>query len=251
MLRPLAGLLPLCLLATGCGTSARHQQLLERREAIRTSNEAFAIEELANYRSKSGFQETRWGMSSDEVAALYPGARATSSQGDLRVATRVTDRPATVDFKFTMNKLAAVSLRFDTDAPLREDFDALAELLSIKYGAPTSRHDSVEIAEQRLRTAESYNRSLGEGTSRSRTTGDDRAYEERVRMEALAARSDYVLEKTWKDSETKLQLSAWQQPDSKRLSLDYVSRFLEPHLSNRPETEDGDLERKYEQAQEL
>ncbi|NTX65666.1 hypothetical protein HUA74_33900 [Myxococcus sp. CA051A] len=251
MLRALAGLLPLCLLATACGTSARQQALLERREAIRASNDAFAAEELAHYRGKSGFQETRWGMSPDEVRALHPEARTTSSQGDLRVTTRVTDRLATVDFKFTLNKLATVSLRFDTDAPLREDFGALSELLSMKYGAPTSRRDTAEDAEERLRMAESLNLSLGEGTSFSRTTGDDHAYEERRRIEALAARTDYQLEKTWKDSETKLQLSGWQQPDSKRLTLNYVSRYLEPHLSKRSETQDLDLELKRAQAQEL
>lgn len=251
MLRPLVGLLPLCLLATACGTSARQQALMERRDAIRASNDAFAAEELANYQGKSGFQETRWGMSPDEVRALYPEARTTSSEGDLRVATRVTDRPATVNFRFTLNKLAAVSLRFDTDAPLREDFGALSELLSMKYGAPTSRRDTAEDAEQRLRVAESLNLSLGEGTSRSRTTGDDHAYEERRRIEALAAKTDYQLEKTWKDSETKLQLSGWQQPDAKYLTLNYVSRYLEPHLSKRSETQDLDLELKREQAQEL
>ncbi|MFY1825372.1 hypothetical protein ACN47A_05610 [Myxococcus fulvus] len=250
MLRPLAGLLPLCLLATACGTSARQQALLERREAIRDSNSAFAAEELANYRGKSGFQETRWGMSPDEVRALHPEARTTSSEGDLRVVTRVTDRPATVDFKFTLNKLAAVSLRFDTGAPLREDFDALSELLSMKYGAPTARRDTAEEAEARVRSAETYTRSLGEGTRRSRTTADDLAYENKVRLEALAAQSNYVVEKSWKDSETKLQLTGWQQPDARRLTLDYVSRFLEPHLSKRS-AEFEDLEKKREQAQEL
>lgn len=249
MLRTLAGLLPVCLLATGCGTSARQQELLERRSAIRASNDAFAADELVHYRGKSGFQETRWGMSPDEVRALYPRARTTSSEGDLRVVTEVTDRMATVDFKFTLNKLATVSLSFTTLNPLREDFDALSELLSIKYGEPTSRRDTAEDADRRLRTAESYNRSLGEGTSRSRTTGDDRAYEERTRLDALAARGDYQLEKTWRDSETKLQLSARQEPGSRQLTLDYVSRFLEPHLSQR--SSNLEAERKLEQAQEL
>ncbi|WP_153882714.1 hypothetical protein [Myxococcus sp. AB025B] len=55
---------------------------------------------------------------------------------------------------------------------------------------------------------------------------------------------------SWKDAETKLQLTGWQQPDTRRLTLDDVSRFLEPHLGKRS-TELEALEKKREQAQEL
>ncbi|QDE96270.1 hypothetical protein [Myxococcus xanthus] len=78
------------------------------------------------YRSNDGLQNTRWGMPPEDVKALYPEAWMTSPQGDLRVHTQVAERPATLDFVFVQDKLAAVSVSFDLEASLRDEFNALS-----------------------------------------------------------------------------------------------------------------------------
>ncbi|WP_426750389.1 hypothetical protein [Myxococcus sp. Y35] len=262
MCRRIARLLPFCLLATACGSSARQQALLERRETIRDSNAAFAKEAFANYRSSDGFQETRWGMSPEDVKALYPEAWTTSPQGDLRVTQEVAERPATLDFLFVQHKLAAVSVVFKASGPLRDEFSALARALRVKYGEPVLERDTAADAEARLRRIESNNR-LTESNARLRELNkprqersnrdpvdpSDRAWEEEARMDNLQAQLDYALEQGWKNPQTELRLSGQRTPDSQQLTLVYLSRFLKPHLKET--LSDEDTHRVLRQAQDL
>lgn len=224
----------------------RHQALLDRRDAIRASNEAFAEEAFAAYRSDDGFQDTRWGMSPEDVKALYPKAWMTSPQGDLRVTTQVAERSATLGFVFVQDKLAAVSVGFDLAASLRDEFNALSRALGAKYGEPELNKDTAAAAADRLWWIEARNRST-ESTARLRESSrqrgvrdpranrdpvdaQDRAWEEEARLDEFQARFDFALEQGWKTGETELRLSGQQAPGSKRLSLVYVSRFLKSHL---------------------
>jgi hypothetical protein len=232
----------------------------ERREAIRSSNAAHEAEAFQTYRGGDGFQETRWGMSPEEVQTLYPDARRTTSRGDLRATTEVADRSATVDFFFVQDKLAAVEVEFDTSAPLREEFDALSELLGMKYGQPVADKDTAAEAEERLSYYESENRrtestatlrELGTGrrSRRDPVEPKDREREEEARIDALQAQNDYALRQAWKNSETELFLSGRQAPDGKRLTLEYTSRYLKQYAEPAREASERQLQR--EQAQDL
>ena len=260
MLRDFVRFLPLCFLVTACGTSARHQALVERRDAIRASNAAAEQEFLENYRSRDGFQDTRWGMSPEEVKALYPGAHMTNTEGDLRVETRVVDRLATVHFFFTQDKLAVVRVQFANADPLRTEFSSLSELLVMKYGQPTKHVDTAAEAEDRLWELESSNdrvernaklRELGSGR---RTKGDpvdaeSRQWEEEAREEALHARNNYDLQQLWKDSETLLLLAGQQTSSRSTLTLQYQSRQLSASMAHELEAYQG--QRKRELSEEL
>ncbi|MFP2924972.1 hypothetical protein ACLESO_07090 [Pyxidicoccus sp. 3LG] len=260
MPRNLARLVPLCFLVAACGASTRHQALLERREAIRASNAAFQEEFIRNYRGGDGFQDTRWGMPPEEVQALYPGSRMSSTGGHLRATTVVVDREATADFFFTQGKLAAVSVQFHEPDPLREEFGSLSELLSMKYGEPVSRLDTAADVEARLEWYEADNdrternarlRELGTGRRSTQDPVDAewRQKEEEARLEAIQARNDYTLREEWKDSETQLFLSGQQTPATSNLTLQYLSRHLKPYL--REDLLGSEARRKQEQALEL
>ncbi|MFP2904189.1 hypothetical protein ACLESD_03760 [Pyxidicoccus sp. 3LFB2] len=262
MYRTLSHLLPLCFLVTACGSSARHQSLLERREAIRASNAEHEAAFIETYRSRDGFQDTRWGMSPEEVKALYPGASMVSTKGDMRARLRVVDRPAIVSFFFTQDKLAIITVQFASPDPLRDEFSALSELLGMKYGTPTSRVDTAAEAEARLWNIQSGNEriertdKLRELGSDSRRRSDDdpvepryRQDEEDARLEAVAARNDYSLQRVWRDSETELLLDGRQTPSHSTLSLQYESRVLRPYITEDLKVDSA--QRKREQAGEL
>jgi len=235
-------LLPLCLATVACGTSAKHQALLERRAAIRLADEEREHREKVAYRSNTGFQDTRWGMTRNEVLAVVRGARAFNMWGDLRVLGIITGRSAVIDYIFADGQLASVSLRFQTAGVVRDNFQALEELLTLKYGKPASRHDTALDAAHSLAMAEMVN-NLSEasanyhaarsGTQPTTPAVDSykRQWEANARADVLAAQYDYELQSTWKDAETDLLLSGRQEPGLRNLSLQYTSVRFAPYLS--------------------
>ncbi|MCY1018712.1 hypothetical protein [Pyxidicoccus sp. MSG2] len=260
MSRNLARFLPLCFLIAACGTSARQQALIERRDAIRTANAEHQEEFIRTYRGGEGFQDTVWGMSPEEVKALYPEARMTSTEGDLRATTPVADRDATVDFFFAMDKLAAVVVQFEEPDPLREEFDSLSELLRMKYGQPLAERDTTADAERKLWDIESLNdrtertarmREIGSGrrSTKDPVDAESRQWEEEQRLEAIHARNDFALRSEWQNTETQLALTGRQTPATSMLLLQYESRHLKPYLKRTVES--SEAERKREEARDL
>jgi hypothetical protein len=260
MSRTLARLVPLCFLVAACGTSARQQALLERRDAIRTANAEHQEEFIRTYRGDDGFQDTRWGMSPEEVKALYPEASMTSSEGDLRATTEVADRDATVDFFFAMDKLAAVVVQFEAPDPLREEFGSLSELLRMKYGQPVAERDTTADAERKLWDIESFNdrtertarmRELGSGrrSTKDPVDAESRQLEEEERLEAIQARNDFGLWSEWRTGETQLALIGRQTPATSMLLIQYESRHLKPYLKRFLDS--SEAERKRDQVRDL
>jgi len=96
------------------------------------------------YRSESGFQQTRWGMTESEVSVLFPGISRKPS-GEMATRTAVANFPAQVHFLFVDGRLWSVDVSFDVDASIpdqdvRKTLD-LRRLLREKYGAPKSVKD--------------------------------------------------------------------------------------------------------------
>lgn len=269
MSRHVSGLLLLSLFTTACG-SARHQALLERRDGIRASNAAFELKAVEAYRSQDGFQETRWGMSQDEVLALYPEAWVTP-QGSLQVHTHVTEAPAAVEFLFARGKLASVSIQFDPRMHVRGQVEWLSELLELKYGAPISHEDTAITAARFVQTLEVLHLTTAvvelASTLKHGSHMDWEAEAERQRVLASArddvfeAQHVFVIETAWKNPETTLQLMARQDSHSRALDLTYESRRLKPYLQEAlqgPEAraqearrQEAQLQLKRELAQEL
>ncbi|NVJ20979.1 hypothetical protein HUW62_07095 [Myxococcus sp. AM011] len=258
MSRHVSGLLLLSLFTTACG-GARHQALLERRDAIRASNEAFELKEVETYRSQDGFQETRWGMSPDEVRALYPEAWVTP-QGSLQVNTHVTEAPAAVEFLFAREKLAGVNIQFEPMTHVRGHVEWLSELLELKYGAPISHEDTAITAARFVQTLEVLHLTTAvvelASTLKHGSGMDWEAEAERQRVLASArddvfeAQHDFVIEKAWKNSETALQLMARQHPHSRALGLQYESRRLKPYLQEASQSQEArDQEARRQEAQ--
>lgn len=103
-----------------------------------------------SYRSESGFQGARWGMTPGEVSRAFPRATRQPS-GDLLAKMAVADYPAKVRFRFIDARLWAVEVAFDVD-PTRPDQDVrktldLRRLLAKKYGDPEVEDGSPSGAE--------------------------------------------------------------------------------------------------------
>lgn len=141
MRRTFAALLPLCLLAVGCENS-QHAQRLARRDAIRESH----LQTLRT--AATGFEETRWSMSPDEVREHYPEA-VVSEGGELEVQSMRWGMPALIRFSFVQDKLAAVTLHLGAPGELREAYRDVASTLQTEYGAPHEARDSAAEAAQR------------------------------------------------------------------------------------------------------
>ncbi|MCE9666242.1 hypothetical protein LY474_00325 [Myxococcus stipitatus] len=114
----------LLFVLVGC-VGCKRVNLHERRARLQDLH-------ASNYRSTTGFQSTRWGMTRDEVRALYPAARD-SAEGDILVFTEVADRPAGVVFHFTDDHLGSVIVRFTSPVDILEEHKALVKVLSSKY----------------------------------------------------------------------------------------------------------------------
>ena len=102
------------------------------------------------YRSESGFQNARWGMTPAEVSKAFPKATRQAS-GDLVARMAVADYPATVRFRFIDARLWAVEVAFGVDhtrpdQDVRKTLD-LRRLLAKKYGEPEVEDGSPSGAE--------------------------------------------------------------------------------------------------------
>lgn len=254
-------LLPLCLATTACGTSAKHQALIERRDAIRLADVEREQVALEQYRGANGFQDTRWGMTTPETLAALPAhARIVNEWGDVLVTDVVAGRRADVYYVFAQGQLTEVTLRFHAPGAVRGNFDSVEELLSMKYGKPGTREDSARDAEGRLALAQMAN-NLSEASanyhawrSGVRPSGPavdnfGRQIEANARTDAALATHDYLLRSTWTDAETELRLTGYQEPGARSLTLTYTSQRLKPYLSK--ELAVRDQQRKVEQSREL
>ena len=128
-------------LLAGCGSHHHGPTVHERRAAIRASHER-------TYRSIDGFQSTRWGMTRNEVLALYPEAQETQ-RGDLVVSTTLGEQPARVFLIFTNGRLGSVFVRFEDVKDLRGDYELTVEMLTDKYDRPTKRGTSRRVQKYR------------------------------------------------------------------------------------------------------
>ncbi|QDE66679.1 hypothetical protein [Myxococcus xanthus] len=254
-------LLPLCLATTACGTSAKHQALLERRDAIRLADVEREQVAREQYRSSSGFQDTRWGMTKDEAMSALPfHARVINEWGDVHVADVVAGRRADAYYVFAQGQLAEVTLHFHAPGAVRDNFNSVAELLTMKYGKPASLEDSARDAEGRLALAQMAN-NLSEASANYHAwrSGEQpggpavdnfgRQMEANARTNAALAAHEYLLQGTWDDKETGLLLSGSQEPGARSLTLTYTSLRLKPYLSK--ELAVRDQQRKVEQSREL
>lgn len=234
-----AGICAVGLLVTACGGSTRHQSLLDRRDAIRTRHEEAVARQLETYRASDGFQESRWGMSPEEVRALYPNVQLTR-HGTFFISTQVADRDAVVEFHFVQNKLASATVFFLPTRPVREGFESLAELLKMKYGPPRFSEDSAASADDADAFAGlvdllvvSIEVLSGKGGSHRDSHLDDaesRARRERAHLERLEAQHTFRLFHSWSNPETEVVLVGQSQHNSSALILRYESLVLKPQL---------------------
>ncbi|RUO90772.1 hypothetical protein D7Y11_23305 [Corallococcus sp. AB018] len=228
MRRKLAALLPLCLFAIGCENS-QHAQRLERREAIREAH-------LRNLRgAATGFEDTRWSMSPDEVRARYPEAVIVDG-GGLELQSEHWEMPATIRFSFDQEKLAAVTLYLGPQGDLREAHRGVASMLQTKFGEPDETRDSAEEA-ARQRAVLSALAGLAFVAETIQAVQERRPPDasslEQMNERALMAAEDaywdtreYTLHSRWNTSATEVHLLGRRAGDRQGLSLSYVSTVL-------------------------
>lgn len=125
----------------GCGSQHHGAKVHERRAAIRASH-------AEKYGSGDGFQSTSWGMTRDQVRAMYPGTEETS-RGDLVLTTKLAEHPAQVFFLFAGGRLGSVFVRFATPANVRVDHQEVVALLTAKYGRASKRGTSRRVHKYR------------------------------------------------------------------------------------------------------
>jgi hypothetical protein len=103
-------------------------------------NKAHASRERAR---TGGFQNTRWGMSPEQVRNLYADVEA-SSPDILSTKRSLAGHPATVRFGFLGGQLMQVHLelvRSETTNPPSDVFGHFKALLGQKYGQPLTQGD--------------------------------------------------------------------------------------------------------------
>ncbi|MCP3168926.1 hypothetical protein [Myxococcus qinghaiensis] len=125
----------------GCGSRHHGPKVHERRAAIRAVH-------AEKYGSGDGFQSTSWGMTRDQVRAMYPGTEETS-HGDLVLTTKLAEHPARVFFLFADGRLGSVFVRFATPTNVRVDHQEVVELLTAKYGRASKRGSSRRVHKYR------------------------------------------------------------------------------------------------------
>jgi hypothetical protein len=98
----------------------------------------------------AGWGETRWGMSSDELARVFGPSRAHLERPlaynefivrDTVSGLRIANRPfvALLQLDRRTERLAQVLLRYRGDFPMLSDFAAVRDALAEDLGAPTER----------------------------------------------------------------------------------------------------------------
>lgn len=131
----------LLFLLVGCGSRHHGPTVHERRAAIRAVH-------AQKYGSSDGFQSTSWGMTRDQVRAMYPDTQETS-RGDLVLTTALAEHPAQVFFLFADGRLGSVFVRFATPTDVRNDHQEVVELLTSKYGRAAKRGTSRRVQRYR------------------------------------------------------------------------------------------------------
>ncbi|MBZ4329334.1 hypothetical protein [Corallococcus sp. AS-1-12] len=228
MRRTIAALLPLCLLAFGCENS-RHAQRLERREAIRAAH----LRNLLG--AATGFEDTHWSMSPDEVRARYPEAVVVDG-GGLELQTEHWGMPATVRFFFAQEKLATVTLSLGAAGDLREAHHGVASMLQAKYGEPSEARDSAKEAAHQ-RAVLSVLASLAFVAEAVQAVQEQRPHDapspallnDQAATDAEDAYWDtqeYTLLSRWTTSATVVSLLGRRVGDRQGLALSYVSTVL-------------------------
>ncbi|WP_223632901.1 hypothetical protein [Corallococcus sp. EGB] len=225
MRRTFAALLPLCLLAFGC-ENPQHAQRATRRDAIR---EAY---QRSLRTAATGFEETRWSMSPDEVRAQYPGAVPVEG-GGLEVQSMRWGMPAVIRFSFAQEELAAVTLHLGAPGDLREAYRDLASTLQAQFGAPQEAHDSAAEAAHRQAvastlTALAFTLETIQAVQERRPPDD--AYlaqlNDQAWMGVEGAHRDawqYTLLTQWHLSATEVRLHGSREGGRQALSLSYAS----------------------------
>ncbi|HEY3446701.1 MAG TPA: hypothetical protein VGK67_10075 [Myxococcales bacterium] len=98
---------------------------------------------LKTWRSKNGYQQTRWGMTPKQVKALYPGA---VEAGEMVVTKgKAAGHDAQLGFLFLDGSLAGVALIFQDGTFLAERlkfFEDVKKGLIAKYGAPADESEN-------------------------------------------------------------------------------------------------------------
>jgi hypothetical protein len=115
------------------------QEKVEAKQ-IETADAAVSPPPLtqSTYRSNEGYQQARWGMSRDEVQAIYP--QANERGGEFGFLGEVAGYETATGFGFSDGMLALVSVSLRggslTTAERMRAFSDLKSLLTQKYGAP-------------------------------------------------------------------------------------------------------------------
>ncbi|MFY2556782.1 hypothetical protein ACN469_04075 [Corallococcus terminator] len=131
----------LLFVLVGCGSRHHGPTVHERRAAIRASH-------AEKYGSSDGFQSTTWGMTRDQIRAMYPDTQETA-RGDLVLTTALAEHPARVFFLFADGRLGSVFVRFATPTNVREAHQEVVELLTAKYGRAAKRGTSRRVQRYR------------------------------------------------------------------------------------------------------
>lgn len=236
MLRMLTRVLPLCLLALGC-ESARHAQLIGRRAAAREAH----LQALRN--AATGFAETRWSMSPDEVRAQHPDAMLLAD-GVLELRSELWNRPASIRFAFTQEKLAGVTIDLASAGDLREAYGEVASRLQTTYGKPQEVRDSAKDAADRraLLGALAF---LTFAADTTLAIKDRRPPDEQLlnlmndqaaegAEEAYWDTQEYTLHSRWNTAETKVHLFGRRAQGWKELTVSYSSTVLGARSRPRP-----------------
>ncbi|NBD11795.1 hypothetical protein [Corallococcus silvisoli] len=236
MLRMLPQALPFCLLALGC-ESPRHAQLLERRAALREVHlQAFST-------AATGFADTRWSMSLDEVRAQHPDA-VPLDQDVLELRTELWNRPASIHFVFSQEKLAEVSIHLAESGDLRDAYREVASRLQATYGEPQEVQDTAKDAANQRAVLGALTL-LTFAADSTQALHDRRPPDENLlhqlngqaaqgAVEAYWDTQEYTLRSRWNTVETKVHLVARRTLNRQGLILSYSSTVLAAASGPRP-----------------
>ncbi|MCY1043784.1 hypothetical protein OV208_20865 [Corallococcus sp. bb12-1] len=227
-------------LSVGCATRREGPTAQQRREALRDWER-----QGSRYRSPEGFQEARWGMTLEEVQALFPEAGLLNGNA-LRWKTLLAKMPAIVTLGFVENRFAAVDVFSPEVRNSREAHLLLRRLLSRKYGTPGRDRDTVHEAQRRVgsyRSAADAVYFLGKVTSSlpggvppdlyGQQRMDLRAENDEMeaRREARAAQKRFLLMSHWETVESQVLLTSVTAPGVVAVVVEYESSRYAPEIA--------------------
>lgn len=239
MRRDALGCVLVLALIVGCATRGYGPSPQVRRAAMSDWER-----QGVDYRSPEGFQEARWGMTFDEVRALFPEARLLNGNA-LRLKTTIAKLPAIVTLGFLEGRFAAVDVFFPEVGRLRDTHVLLRQLLSRKYGTPGRDRDTVYEAQRRVgsyRSAADTVYWLGKMSSALNGVKPDRYGQQRMdiraendeaeaRRQASAARKHFMLMSRWATVESDVILTSVRAHDFAATSIEYESARYAPEIA--------------------